>query len=914
MDPEGTERRLVAILFTDMVGSTAATARSVEVGLVLRDQHRHLVRSQVDLHRGRFIEAPGDESLSTFESAVDAVQCALAIQAALEAEAGFRVRIGIHLGETTFRGNEVFGDGVNVAARVRALAPAGEIYVSGALADALRGQPNLATSPRGEHRQRGVERPVSVFALSGTVVSRGVGSGARGRQRRRAVALTRAGALISLALVLVALPLVGLTYLLATGRFSSLPSTDGASAVAPEPMAVVVLPFAYRGSNAFAFLGEGLVNLLSIKIDGAGGLRRVDPNAVLSFVGRGVPEPTSPSAGRRVAAQFGAGRFILGSVLEVAGRLHLEASLYSASGRPELVTSASVEGAPQHLSELVDELAAQLLTSVETGPAGRIVRIAAVTTDSFPALKAYLTGEAQFRAVQFSPSLDSFRRAVDLDPEFALARFRLAYAMLWQADDPRLYLKGLPILRAAAEDSARLPEREQLVIRAFLAQTEGRAGESERLYRSAVSRYPDDFEAWYGLGETLYHYNPYRGRLAGEARQPLTRAVELDPGNATPRLHLLQLAVAEGDLAEAREHLDQIVEIEADASWVNGLGLVVATATGDRTAQQAARLRIDRSAPWSAVQAALDLARLLGDLDAASDLLREVIVENGRWPLVSLELRRILSHWQAAAGRWSGARREVDTLAGVDEGAALEVRALLASAPFSPATRSELEEIRTALVEWDAPPTLAYDTGDDPWLPSMRGMHALTRVYLLGLVGARLGDAAEIERRAAELDSMEGPPRCSGAGARLARSLHARLAQGRGEVETALLHLSEASFLECGLIVLELQMVPLFMGPHDRFLRAEILEMRGELEEALRWYAGVGQGYLDAVDMTYVAPSLRRRARILEELGRTEEALAHYQKFVGLWRDADPELRPQVAEAEERIAELTAALASSSGP
>jgi TolB-like protein/Flp pilus assembly protein TadD len=166
-----TERRLVAILFTDIVGSTAVTARSESAGLALRDRHRELVRTQVERYRGRFVEAPGDESLSTFESAVDAVHAALAIQQELGGDPELQVRIGLHLGETMFRGDEVFGDGVNIAARVRALAEPGQILGSSEVAHAVQNQPHVHASLRGEHQLKGVDRPISIHAISGTVVA-----------------------------------------------------------------------------------------------------------------------------------------------------------------------------------------------------------------------------------------------------------------------------------------------------------------------------------------------------------------------------------------------------------------------------------------------------------------------------------------------------------------------------------------------------------------------------------------------------------------------------------------------------------------------------------------------------------------------------------------------------------------------
>jgi len=174
-------------MFTDIVGSTAVTARSEPAGLAVRDRHRELVRRQVHCYHGRFVEAPGDESLSTFESALHAVHAALAIQQALEDDPELQVRIGMHLGETMFRGGEVFGDGVNVAARIRELAEPGQILVSGELSRTLQNQPNLATTLRGEHQLKGVAGSVSVHEVTGSAAEPGPAPRAapqRGRVQR----------------------------------------------------------------------------------------------------------------------------------------------------------------------------------------------------------------------------------------------------------------------------------------------------------------------------------------------------------------------------------------------------------------------------------------------------------------------------------------------------------------------------------------------------------------------------------------------------------------------------------------------------------------------------------------------------------------------------------------------------------
>jgi class 3 adenylate cyclase len=123
--PEGTERRLAAIMFTDIVGSTALMAESEERGLRVRERARGLVAAFASRYRGAVVDENGDELVLTFPSALDAVRCALAIQAKLADDPELRLRIGIHSGDVVFEGGRGYGDGVNVASRIRPLAAPG---------------------------------------------------------------------------------------------------------------------------------------------------------------------------------------------------------------------------------------------------------------------------------------------------------------------------------------------------------------------------------------------------------------------------------------------------------------------------------------------------------------------------------------------------------------------------------------------------------------------------------------------------------------------------------------------------------------------------------------------------------------------------------------------------------------------
>lgn len=158
-------RRIAAIMFTDIVGYTAMMQRDESAAMTMRDRHRSAFKKNHSEFAGEIIQYYGDGTLSVFSSAINAVECALQIQKSLQKENPVPIRIGLHLGDIIFDGTEVYGDAVNLASRIENLGTAGSILISGKLNDELRNQVQLTTKSLGHFELKNVAKPIEIFAV-----------------------------------------------------------------------------------------------------------------------------------------------------------------------------------------------------------------------------------------------------------------------------------------------------------------------------------------------------------------------------------------------------------------------------------------------------------------------------------------------------------------------------------------------------------------------------------------------------------------------------------------------------------------------------------------------------------------------------------------------------------------------------
>src|SRR3954467_1320748 len=150
-------RELVAIMFTDIEGYSAVMQADEAKAIGYRDKHRQILEEQHALYHGRLVQFYGDGSLSTFQSAVESVQCALTMQQKLRASE-IPVRMGLHIGDVIFNGDQVFGDGVNLASRIESLGVAGSILISDKVNDEVNNQPGIKTISMGQYQFKNIER------------------------------------------------------------------------------------------------------------------------------------------------------------------------------------------------------------------------------------------------------------------------------------------------------------------------------------------------------------------------------------------------------------------------------------------------------------------------------------------------------------------------------------------------------------------------------------------------------------------------------------------------------------------------------------------------------------------------------------------------------------------------------------
>jgi tetratricopeptide (TPR) repeat protein len=673
--------------------------------------------------------------------------------------------------------------------------------------------------------------------------------------------------------------------------------TVGDRFAAHEPdlseVSLAVFPFTVRGSERLDYLREGVVDLLSRNLSGASSMQPLDPSLMLTLTG-GV-EPGNPQAAGSIARRVGAGQFVTGTVNGTGGRIRIDASLFSMKDSLHHVATRTVQGDTTQIFDLIDELTAGLLSELTTGAASeRMVRTAATTTSSLHALKAYLEGEQRYRQGEHEDAADAFQRALETDSAFALARYRLAMTYHMRGEHDAAHREADAALRHAD----RLTPHDQRVMGAFHSFHAGSISTAEQQLRTIVREYPRDLEARVILAELLMWYAPYRAEPLSEARRLLEEVLEADPKFMCIYCQLAAVLEDEGDLDGADRLMRQLYGRDS--------GDTTTMALGSRFWSGA--VRGDSAMMWTAIAEFDTIAdsrigpvtRNLGSHAVRQGRFREAeaIIAAGasrpqaRTPraLVTVTLSMARGEWRTAEGQLAALQRLPDPPP-IDRLAAMHLIASPLEMRFE-----QLDELRGRLHAWDDGRVSASPLNRD-WPERLR---PATRLYLLGLIASRMEDRATTLAYADSLSRLAvAVPLDAPVIGGLARVVRADLAARGGDARAALRELEQ----------LDMNVPPSQLAGwtsalwHAATIRAWAHMAAGEPESALRWLRHAIGAY-GAPDAGSYGTYHRDMAHVLDALGRSEEAMLHYARFVAAWANADAELQPQVAAAADRLRTL----------
>ena len=386
MTAERVERRLAAVLAADVASYSRLMGIDEEGTLArLKAVRKALVDPTIAEHRGRIVKTTGDGMLVEFASAVDAARCAVEVQcrmaeqnANMPQDIRITFRIGIHVGDIIIDENDIFGDGVNVAARVENECEPGGVYVSGNAFEQIRGKTNFTFDDLGEKKLKILERPVRLYAVRGAT---------------SAATTTTVG-------------------------ISVMSSDNSRPLPLPDKPSIAVLPFQnMSGDPEQEYFADGMVEDIITALSRFKSLFVIARNSSFTYKGKAVDI-------KQVGRELGVRYVLEGSVSKAGGRVRITGQLIEASTGAHLWAD-KFDGELEDVFDLQDRVTSNVVgliaPKIERMEIERALR---KSTDDLAAYDYYLQGLAawyRWTRSDYDEALHLFSKATELDPSYAEA-------------------------------------------------------------------------------------------------------------------------------------------------------------------------------------------------------------------------------------------------------------------------------------------------------------------------------------------------------------------------------------------------------------------------------------------------------------------------------------------------------------
>jgi adenylate cyclase len=492
-------RRLTAILAADVAGYSRLMGADEEgTHERLKSHLRELIEPKIGEHHGRIVKNTGDGFLAEFQSVVDAVRCAVEMQRGMAErnqetppERRIEFRIGINLGDVIAEEHDIFGDGVNVAARLEALADPGGICVSRVVRDQVRDRLDFSFEDMGEQQVKNIARPVRVYQV-----------------RDRAVLIEQ--------------PL----------------PTSPQQLPLPDKPSIAVLPFTnMSGDPEQGYFADGIAEDIITALSRYPSLFVIARNSSFAYRGRMVDV-------KQVGRELGVRYVLEGSVRRVDNRIRVTAQLVDAESSNHVLAErydrqlADIFAVQDEITEAVTIAITPAIADAEQQ---RAMRKPPASLDAWAAYQRGLWHLSKVTAADNALAQKFFQQAVDLDPSFAGGYKGLSVV---QSKEPDYEGRGLPETLRSAEALARRAvalDGADAEARSLLATTLRRRGDYEGGLAEAaraLTLSPNLAGAHYAMGANLISSGRPKEGIAA-----IERSIRLDPRQAAARLNQIALAL-----------------------------------------------------------------------------------------------------------------------------------------------------------------------------------------------------------------------------------------------------------------------------------------------------------------------------------------------------------------------------------
>jgi TolB-like protein/class 3 adenylate cyclase/tetratricopeptide (TPR) repeat protein len=531
------ERRLAAILAADVVGYSRLMGYD-EAGTLarLKTLRRELIDPKIAEHKGRIVKTTGDGILIEFSSVVEAVACAVAVQKAMPArnegtvaDRRIEFRVGIHQGDIIVEDGDIFGDGVNLAARLEGLAEPGGICISRVVRDEIRDKLDFAFDDMGEQSLKNIARPMRVFAVN---------IGARASHPP------------------------------AAGTEAIRPMAEPAPLALPDKPSLVVLPFQnMSGDPEQEYFADGMVEEITTAISRLPWLFVIARNSSFTYKGKAVDI-------KQVGHELGVRYVLEGSVRKAGNRVRITGQLIDTATGAH-IWADRIDGGLDDIFDLQDQVASSVAGAIEPRlRQSEIERASRKPTASLDAYDLYLRGLAQFHDLRLREAVRLAERALAIDPTYgpaaALAAWswHLQIAQGWERKTPELAATVLRLAKQAIDNGRDDPDALWMAggtIGYISGDQAAAAAASER----AIVLNPNAAQGWSARGWIHNYLDEPDPAVAAFERA--MRLSPLDPLGFSPKSGLARAHLTAGRYDEAIRWVDQAIATQprwATSLWI----------------------------------------------------------------------------------------------------------------------------------------------------------------------------------------------------------------------------------------------------------------------------------------------------------------------------------------------------------